>query len=225
MSATSAPLLHLSGVYAGYGSKEILRGIDCEVASGEIVCVIGPNGAGKSTVLLTVLGYLKPREGEITFRGKSISHMETDAIVRLGIAYCPQGRAIFRIRAGSWEPTGGSGRRTGVRFLARRGADGLRTAQQLARLQLGARAVLAAEKARHRGRAESPGGREWRTGRLRTVAQAVGSEGSLDFLLRHRVGILPGWELGRPAGGVPPRTGVRILYIDAARFSGGNSLG
>src|SRR6476469_6442077 len=95
MRATSAPLLRLSGVYAGYGSKEILRGIDCEVASGEIVCVIGPNGAGKSTVLLTILGYLKPRVGEITFRGTPISHMETDAIVRLGIAYCPQGRAIF----------------------------------------------------------------------------------------------------------------------------------
>lgn len=95
MTAATGPLLRLTDVSAGYGEKEILRGVRCEVAAGEIVCLIGPNGAGKSTVLLTVLGYLKPRAGSIEFRGEPIAGMPTDRIIRRGIAFCPQSRTIF----------------------------------------------------------------------------------------------------------------------------------
>lgn len=88
-------LLRIEGVISGYGKKEILHGVTLEVGLGEIVCLIGPNGAGKSTVLLTILGYLKPSAGRIAFQGQPITGMETDAIIRRGIAFCPQGRAIF----------------------------------------------------------------------------------------------------------------------------------
>ena len=112
MTVSAAPLLRLSGVCAGYGGKEILHGVNCEVAPGEIVCLIGPNGAGKSTVLLTVLGYLKPRVGEIEFKGQSITRLETNRIIRQGIAFCPQGRTIFpdmtvaeHLNMGAWTVT------------------------------------------------------------------------------------------------------------------------
>jgi ABC-type branched-subunit amino acid transport system ATPase component len=88
-------LLEVQGVFSGYGRKEILQGVNLQVQANEIVCLIGPNGAGKSTVLRTILGYLKPRAGHIAFRGESIAGWETDRIVRLGMAFCPQGRSIF----------------------------------------------------------------------------------------------------------------------------------
>ena len=57
--------LVLSGVVAGYGQGDILRGVDLEVEPDAITCLIGPNGAGKSTVLRVVSGLLRPRQGTI----------------------------------------------------------------------------------------------------------------------------------------------------------------
>ena len=58
---------------SGYGKKEILHGVSLSVGRGETVCLIGPNGAGKSTVLLTILGYLKPTAGRVSFRSEDIT--------------------------------------------------------------------------------------------------------------------------------------------------------
>ena len=60
-------MLTLSGVFAGYGGGDILRGVDLTVEKGSITCVVGPNGAGKSTLLKVVSGLLVPRLGSVTF--------------------------------------------------------------------------------------------------------------------------------------------------------------
>jgi branched-chain amino acid transport system ATP-binding protein/neutral amino acid transport system ATP-binding protein len=88
--------LSVSGVVAGYGAAdEILKGVDLEVAKGEIVSIIGPNGAGKSTLLKTVAGLLRPKSGSILLDGRPIAGLEPREISRLGMAYVPQENNIF----------------------------------------------------------------------------------------------------------------------------------
>jgi len=88
-------MLRLSGVHASYGNIEALRGVDLEIAAGEIVTLIGANGAGKSTLLMTICGRPRATRGQILFEGRDITRLETFEIVRLGIAQAPEGRRIF----------------------------------------------------------------------------------------------------------------------------------
>ncbi|MCS6906511.1 MAG: ABC transporter ATP-binding protein, partial [Anaerolineales bacterium] len=62
---------------------------------GEIVTLIGANGAGKSTTLNTISGLLRPRRGQVLFRGKDITFTPAEEIVRMGICQAPEGRKIF----------------------------------------------------------------------------------------------------------------------------------
>ena len=88
-------LLKAQGLVAGYGMLEILHGITLEVRSGEMVSVIGPNGAGKSTAFKTIVGLLRPRSGHVLFDGGEITGFRPDQVLRLGLAYVPQGRIVF----------------------------------------------------------------------------------------------------------------------------------
>ena len=88
-------MLRISGVHAHYGNIEALRGVDIEIASGEIVTLIGANGAGKSTLLMTVCGRPQASRGQILFEERDITRLPTFEIVRLGIAHAPEGRRIF----------------------------------------------------------------------------------------------------------------------------------
>src|SRR5258707_15072649 len=92
---TSPPLLSVRGVTAYYGNIAALRGVDVEVAEGEIVALIGANGAGKSTLMMTVFGNPRAREGAIAFAGRDITRLPTHEIARLKIAQAPEGRRIF----------------------------------------------------------------------------------------------------------------------------------
>ena len=88
-------LLKADGIRAGYGKLEILHGVSLEVRSREIVSVIGPNGAGKSTAFKTIVGLLHPRSGRVLFDGKDITGLPPYEVLRLGLAYVPQGRIVF----------------------------------------------------------------------------------------------------------------------------------
>ena len=92
---SSSRLLDISGLEAGYGSLEILHGIDLHVKDEEIVSVIGPNGCGKSTVLRTIMGLTDWSRGEIVFRSENVRGMETSRIVSTGIGYVPQLANVF----------------------------------------------------------------------------------------------------------------------------------
>jgi branched-chain amino acid transport system ATP-binding protein len=95
MSAERETLLELSGVVAGYGAGDVLRGVDLTVAAGEVVCLIGPNGAGKSTLLAAVSGLLRPRAGEILFDGTSLGALSPRRRLSLGIVHVLQERSLF----------------------------------------------------------------------------------------------------------------------------------
>ena len=95
MSA-NAPLLVLRDVVAHDASGQpALTGLTLEVQPGEIVALLGPNGSGKTTALRAVMGLTKPIQGEIEFRGASLTGLAVDRRARLGIAYLPEGRRVF----------------------------------------------------------------------------------------------------------------------------------
>lgn len=88
-------MLSLSGVFAGYGGGDVLRGVDLTVHKGSITCVVGPNGAGKSTLLKVVSGLLRPRLGTVTFLGEPIGGRSPQHILRSGIVQVMQSRSLF----------------------------------------------------------------------------------------------------------------------------------
>ena len=88
-------LLKVEDINVYYGAIHAIKGISFEVNEGEIVTLLGDNGAGKSTTLNTVSGLLRPKTGDIFFEGKSILHRAPHAIVRDGLAHCPEGRRVF----------------------------------------------------------------------------------------------------------------------------------
>jgi branched-chain amino acid transport system ATP-binding protein len=88
-------MLDLADVHTSYGNIRALRGISLSVGPREIVTLIGGNGAGKTTTLRTIMGTVRPRRGTVSFNGHRLDTLETDRIVRLGIAQSPEGRRIF----------------------------------------------------------------------------------------------------------------------------------
>jgi branched-chain amino acid transport system ATP-binding protein len=88
-------LLEAKDLHVAYGAILALQGISFHIDEGEIVTLIGANGAGKSTTLRTISGLLRPTRGDILFRGKSLTTVATEGIVRLGISQVPEGRQIF----------------------------------------------------------------------------------------------------------------------------------
>jgi branched-chain amino acid transport system ATP-binding protein len=89
------PILAVSGLHAGYGTTEILRGVDLTVRHGEIVAILGANGAGKSTLNQAISGLLRPWSGAIRFADAAIERERPAAIVARGLIQVPEGRRIF----------------------------------------------------------------------------------------------------------------------------------
>jgi branched-chain amino acid transport system ATP-binding protein len=89
------PLLHLDGVFAGYGKMTILNSMSARIRRGAVTTVIGPNGAGKSTMFKTVFGLLPVRAGSISFNGRDTTNFSPRQMLDAGIVYIPQGRNIF----------------------------------------------------------------------------------------------------------------------------------
>ncbi len=88
-------LLDVKNLKVAYGGIVAVRGIDLEVAAGELVALIGANGAGKTTTLKALAGMLRPSGGSVHYDGASITHEPTHRLVRRGIALVPEGRGVF----------------------------------------------------------------------------------------------------------------------------------
>jgi ABC-type branched-subunit amino acid transport system ATPase component len=92
----SPVFLRFEGVVAGYGGGDVLKGVDFDVSEGGVTCIVGPNGSGKSTLLKTVSGLLRPRLGQIWFKGTPLVGLSPRQILRLGIVQVPQNHSLFR---------------------------------------------------------------------------------------------------------------------------------
>ena len=91
------PSLSIKGLRAGYGSLDILNGVDLDVPQGQFVALMGPNGAGKSTLLKTLYGMTTVKGGSIDWQGKDITVLKSRAILAEGISWVPQGRCNFPV--------------------------------------------------------------------------------------------------------------------------------
>jgi branched-chain amino acid transport system ATP-binding protein len=94
--AEAPVFLRFEGVVAGYGGGDVLKGVDFDVSEGGVTCIVGPNGSGKSTLLKTVSGLVRPRLGQIWFKGTALVGLSPRQILRLGIVQVPQNHSLFK---------------------------------------------------------------------------------------------------------------------------------
>jgi branched-chain amino acid transport system ATP-binding protein len=87
-------MLTVRDLVVRYGAIQAVRGIDLDIATGEIVALIGANGAGKTTVARAIAG-LVPYRGNITFEGSVLRPDSAERNLRRGIALVPEGRGIL----------------------------------------------------------------------------------------------------------------------------------
>ena len=90
-------MLTLDGIHTYYAKSHILHGVSLDVRAGEVVGLLGRNGVGKSTTLKTIMGIVRPAGGRIAFEGRDIAGQAPYRLARLGIAYVPEDRRIFRL--------------------------------------------------------------------------------------------------------------------------------
>jgi lipopolysaccharide export system ATP-binding protein len=88
--------LVVNGLYKKYDSKVVLKNIDLNVSTSEIVGLLGPNGAGKTTTFYSILGLVRPDKGSIFLDGEDISILPMYKRAMRGISYLPQEPSIFR---------------------------------------------------------------------------------------------------------------------------------
>ena len=91
-----SPILRVSSLYKSFGRKEVVRGVDFSMKTGEVLGLLGPNGAGKTTTFYMVVGFYKPTAGDVFLNDKCITRLPMYKRARLGISYLPQEPSVFR---------------------------------------------------------------------------------------------------------------------------------
>jgi len=89
------PVLELRDVSTHYGLVAVLRDVNVEIFPGEMVCLLGGNASGKTTTLKTILGYVKPTEGDVVLDGEVVTGLPTSEVVSKGISMVPENRRLF----------------------------------------------------------------------------------------------------------------------------------
>jgi branched-chain amino acid transport system ATP-binding protein len=90
-------MLSLDQVQAHYGKSHVLHGVSLRVERGEVVGLLGRNGVGKSTTLKAVMGLVRPSGGRVTLENREITGLPPHGLARMGIAWVPEDRRIFRL--------------------------------------------------------------------------------------------------------------------------------
>lgn len=88
-------IIKVENINVYYGKSHILKNVSLDIKHGEIVSILGRNGAGKTTLLKSIMGLVKPKEGNIFFKNENIIGLPAFKIARKGIGYVPQGRQLF----------------------------------------------------------------------------------------------------------------------------------
>jgi branched-chain amino acid transport system ATP-binding protein len=107
-------MLEISDLVSRYGAVRALDGVSLSVAEGSLTAVLGANGAGKTTLLRTITGLVRPAGGSVRFRGRDITRLPVEELVRAGLAHVPEGRGVIaeltveeNLRLGAlWRPRG-----------------------------------------------------------------------------------------------------------------------
>ena len=94
-ASKSRSLLQVRDLKVAYGGIQALKGINLDVAPGELVALIGSNGAGKTTTLKALAGLLQPSAGKINYRGISLQHLAAHQLIQEGLVLVPEGRGVF----------------------------------------------------------------------------------------------------------------------------------
>lgn len=88
-------LLSVREIYKSFGLNQVLKGINLDVTSGEVLALIGGNGAGKSTLMKIIMGIYTHDSGSLTFKGEQLSGSNTSAALAKGIYMVPQEPLLF----------------------------------------------------------------------------------------------------------------------------------
>jgi len=88
-------MLRVENIDVHYGAVQVLKDISFHVEDAEIVTLIGANGAGKTTTLRAISGLVRPKKGQILFKGEDITSLKPHKIVSLGIGHALEGRQVF----------------------------------------------------------------------------------------------------------------------------------
>jgi lipopolysaccharide export system ATP-binding protein len=88
--------LSVTELHKSFGRREVVRGVEFSMQSGEVMGLLGPNGAGKTTIFYIIVGFLKPSSGRVLLNGRDITREPMYRRARLGITYLPQEASVFR---------------------------------------------------------------------------------------------------------------------------------
>ena len=96
VALASGTSLRANGLMKSFRGRKVVKGVAIEVFAGEVVGLLGPNGAGKTTIFDMMVGLCQPDEGEIIFKGESVTSLPMYKRARKGIGYLPQESSVFR---------------------------------------------------------------------------------------------------------------------------------
>jgi branched-chain amino acid transport system ATP-binding protein len=88
-------MLQVRGLETAYGLSQVLFGVSLEVAEGEVVTLLGRNGMGKTTTVLSIMGVVRPRAGEVQFAGGALAGLPSFRVAKAGLGLVPEGRQVF----------------------------------------------------------------------------------------------------------------------------------
>src|ERR671931_373980 len=88
-------ILEVQDIHTYYGDAYVLQGLSLQLEQGQILGLLGRNGVGKTTLVNSIVGFNRPRRGEIFFKGVNITHASSFETIRGGMGLVPQGRRVF----------------------------------------------------------------------------------------------------------------------------------
>jgi lipopolysaccharide export system ATP-binding protein len=88
--------LRAAGLCKSYRGRQVVKDVDLEVSSGEVIGLLGPNGAGKTTSFYMVVGLVRPDHGQIFLDELELTNLPMYRRARAGISYLPQEASVFR---------------------------------------------------------------------------------------------------------------------------------